>query len=392
MKFLAVLLVLSPILLASSSGVVKIQLHKRLPPTFDEHVENHKRFQQALSQYTVLPSYGGKEIVELRNFVNSQYYGSISIGTPPQEFEVLFDTGSTLLWVPSINCYSSACKTHKTYKNYMSSSYKPSSYEIKIVYGKGSMAGVMGRDRVQIGSLEVKNQQFAEAVEEPGDAFLMSKFDGILGMAFPTRSSSIEPVFQTMYNQGVIKDNVFSFYLNRDPNGQIGGEMVLGGWNDFYFDSSKIDYIPLSKVDKWQFTIDSISGRGGYREGVFCQGGCQAIADTGTTMIIGPTEEISAIHEYIGAKEQFGMGMVPCESVDTLPSITFHINGKDYTLEGRDYIVNLADHNQMCLTGFSGMNMPSRPWILGDAFLGKFYTIFNVQDESVAFAPLNKYI
>ncbi|KAK9508177.1 hypothetical protein O3M35_007898 [Rhynocoris fuscipes] len=391
MKLLAVLLVLSPILLASSSGVVKIQLHKRPPPTFEEHLNNHNRYQQALSRFMVLKSYGGKEYVDLRNFVNSQYYGNISLGTPPQEFEVLFDTGSTLLWVPSIDCYSAACRNHRTYKNYMSSTYRPLNYEIKIVYGKGSMAGVMGRDTVQIGSMIVDNQQFAEAVEEPGDAFVTSKFDGIMGMAFPTRGSAIEPVFQTMYKQGVIKDNVFSFYLSRDPNGYIGGEMVLGGWNDFYFDSSKIDYIPLSKVDKWQFTIDFISGRGGYTSGLFCQNGCEAIADTGTTMIIGPTEEISAIHRYIGAQEYLGMGMVPCNNVDNLPSIVFHINGKEYILEGRDYIVNLADDTTMCLTGFSGMNMPSRPWILGDAFLGKFYTIFNVQDESVAFAPLNKY-
>ncbi|KAK5844778.1 aspartic proteinase-like [Gossypium arboreum] len=251
------------------------------------------------------------DIVALKNYMDAQYFGEIGIGTPPQNFTVIFDTGSSNLWVPSSKCYFSiACYFHSRYKSSHSSTYNANGKPADIKYGTGQISGFFSEDHVTVGDLVVKNQEFIEATSEPSLTFLLAKFDGILGLGFQEIAvGNAVPVWYNMVNQGLVKEPVFSFWLSRNSEDNLGGELVFGGMDPKHFKGNHT-YVPVRRKGYWQFDMgDFLIGN---ETTGFCAGGCSAIADSGTSLLAGPTGIITQINHAIGAS---GVVSQECKAV-----------------------------------------------------------------------------
>lgn len=329
-------------------------------------------------------------VERLTNFMDSQYYGAISIGTPPQDFTVLFDTGSSNLWVPSIHCsfFDLACWVHHRYNSKKSSTYVQNGTEFSIRYGRGSLSGFISGDTVSVAGLLVPKQQFGEAVKQPGITFAVARFDGVLGMAYPSISvSNVTPVFDTAMAAKLLPQNVFSFYISRDLTAAVGGELILGGTDPQYY-TGELHYVNVTRKAYWQIGVTGIEVG---NQLTLCKASCQAIVDTGTSLITGPVNEIRALQKAIGALPLImGEYMIDCKKIPSLPVVSFNIGGKMYNLTGEDYVINESQKGiPICLSGFMAMDIPPPAgplWILGDVFIGKYYTVFDRNTDRVGFA------
>jgi cathepsin D len=298
---------------------------------------------------------------------------------------VVFDTGSSNLWVPSQTCPWSdvACDLHNRYDSTKSSSYVKNGTAFSIQYGSGACSGFLSVDDVSVGSLTVKKQKFGEATAEPGISFVVAQFDGLLGLAFKSISvDAVTPFWYNVISQGVLSNNVFSFFLSNQPNSPTGSELTFGG-----IDPNKVTgpttWVNLTSDTYWEFHMDGVAANGVS----YAKQGTPAICDSGTSLIAGPMVDITTLNTALGAVPTgSGPAIFPsCNFTTALPNVDFTINGQKFTLTQKDYVIQETILGQTaCLSGFMGIALPPKLgplWILGDVFIRKYAASFSFDNN-----------
>lgn len=324
----------------------------------------------------------GVSDVPLTNYANAQYFAEIGLGTPPQQFKVILDTGSANLWVPSTECSSIACYLHEKYDSSASSSYKKNGTQFAIQYGSGAVEGFISQDTLSIGDLIIPEQDFGETTSEPGLAFAFGKFDGIFGLAYDTISVNkvVPPIYNALKN-GLLDEPRFAFYLGND--GEENGGVATFGGTDVNLYEGKITYLPVRRKAYWEVKFNSLTL--GDESAELENTG--AVLDTGTSLMTFPSQLAEILNAEIGAKKSWsGQYTIDCEARDTLPDLTFNFDGYNFTITAYDYILDVGGS---CISSFTAMDMPEQVGplcIIGDAFLRRYYSVYDLGNDAVGLA------
>jgi cathepsin D len=312
------------------------------------------------------------------------WQGTISVGTPAVEYTVDFDTGSSDLFLPAKDC-DATCAGHTPYDSAASSTSKALSKSFSLQYGDGStVSGKQFTDVVEIAGLTATGQTLGAATKY-STGFGSSQFpaDGLMGMGFQSISEyNAPPVFQSLVAAGQTSDPVFAMKLTAN-----GSELTLGGLAQELF-TGEVTYTPVTQEGYWQINFDALNVKG---KPVVSQ--TSAIVDSGTTLVIGDTQSVDAFYAQIpgaqSASQTIGDGFytLPCSA--TIPEVSFTIAGKDFPMTDSLNFGPIQEGSTECVGSIiADANIGSQFWILGDAFMTNYYTVFDLGNSQVGFANL----
>lgn len=315
-------------------------------------------------------------VVPLTNKDLVEYYGPVQIGTPPQTFQVCFDTGSGSLWVPAASCVDcDGTRTRAKFDGAASSSFQDLKRTQTEVYGKGNMVGNEVSDTVAVSygstSLSVSPQVFLEATSISNAGQLVDTyFDGVFGLARAGELAHSTPWYLAAPLQNHM-NALFSVYISNAVHSS--GAVVFGGALDAFRASAMQWHSPPQPSSYWSVQLSGVvAGASSWQ----CTGVCEAIVDSGTSDILLP-------EDYIHAWPALSV-LSDCSNLRNMPSLSLRIDAHSYVLTPSDYVRQI---NGNCQTAV--LSDTQNTAILGQAFIRKYYAAFDPNGNKVGLALAN---
>lgn len=358
----------------------------------------------------------------------TSYSGIMHVGSPkPQEFRVVFDTGSGHVILPAKECESDSCLEHRRYSMRKSRSATAINMDgsrvlpggecdqVTVGFGTGEVTGEFVRERVCLGpspkskgpakaiadgrQAPCNDMHMIVAVEMSSQPFRSFDFDGIIGMGLSSLAMTPNfSFFQLAQQSNQTDTSQFGVFLNEGHDGEES-EIAIGGYNPERV-MEPLQWAPVAHAEQghWQVFITSIRINGEAIEG--CKQGCRGLIDTGTSHwgVPSPRDEIVTDLLTTPAGD-----ILDCR-LAAAPIVEIEIGSFNITLHPRSYMRRLplldgvtvgakkaskvsvaknatgAQAMRRCKPKVMAVDLPApmdNVFIFGEPLLHRYYTVFD---------------
>eukprot|EP00397_Hematodinium_sp_SG-2012_P012620 GEMP01012795.1.p1 GENE.GEMP01012795.1~~GEMP01012795.1.p1 ORF type:complete len:794 (+),score=176.34 GEMP01012795.1:32-2383(+) len=381
-------------LAVASPGPVRIPLTKTSSDAYDP--DDLFREVSALSSNDRLDAPSNHSgLVPIHDYANSLYYGPIKLGTPKPgkhlpEINVVFDTASANLWVPSAACTSCDWFRNKNlYDHNSSTAYVPYGKHFHLDYSSstGSVEGYLSYDSFHIGDdVKLDQLEFAEVTDASGMglAYKVERYDGILGLGFDALAvGGVPTVISSLVDAKVIAKPIVGISLGVIP-GQ-DGEIMLGDIDRNAF-VGDLHFTPVDSSEYWRVKASEIwvAGPDKNKKSQLIVANQAVTLASGTPLLAMPQEHLKVLAERIGAKSVTGRAyFIDCSTTFAVEMV---INNTPYTLTEKELTKSLVFGWCLLLVSSFKEKSGEPMWILGHSFMRKYYTVLDYGKREIGFA------
>ncbi|KAI5454915.1 hypothetical protein NCC49_002191 [Naganishia albida] len=344
---------------------------------------------------------GGVQMVDVG--YDASYTGGLTVGTPPQSFQVILDTGSSDLWLAGTECQSTTCQGIPRYQESSSSSFATNNQVFNITYGSGQADGFLAQDTVSMGGYTVPNQVLG-VVSEASDNLLQQPYSGLMGLAFETLASSgAMPFWEELVTTNQWPMPAMGFYMARYRDDysatqieENGGWFSMGYLNQSLY-TGDVNYVSINQNDRdyWRIPVQGGQIQGSVVSISTTGYAPEAAIDTGTTLIGVPQSIAENFYSKIPGARTVNVASLsgyyeyPC---NTQISLSLQFGSVSYAVSNGDFNLGQFTSNaQYCTGAIYAQNLGSQSpiqWIVGATFLKNVYSVFRYNPTAIGFAAL----
>ncbi|KAG8902838.1 hypothetical protein FRB99_004034, partial [Tulasnella sp. 403] len=293
---------------ASTSPSARSSTHElrhigRSQPIDENWLINYRHLVE--SKYNLASGPSRRQVANSISLVNFNkdyiYYTSLAVGTPPVEYNVILDTGSSDLWLVAAACRAGCPAIAKTYSSVGSTTFNATgSQPFGIAYFGGSVNGTTAREAMSMNGVAVSSQPFGQVTNFAGGA-LPTTATGLMGLAWGRLAQIGTPFWENSATSAPGWDQpLFAFALSRQSNNPAangeapGGSFTIGAVNPALY-TGDID---------WERVIMLVTAAISVGGTVVELGSQLAAIDTGTTLIGGPPDAVAKLYSGIPGVQQ----------------------------------------------------------------------------------------